>query len=60
VTKADLAKPFSEVDEIASKQGSVAMAAIKRRGSIMLAFILNAIYRSFIRSSLTGVRYVRG
>ena len=36
------------------------MAPIKRRGSIMLAFILNAIYRGFIRSSVTGARYARG
>jgi len=36
------------------------MTAIKRRGSVMLAYILNAIYRGFIRSALTGVRYVRG
>jgi hypothetical protein len=31
------------------------MNPIKRRGSIMVAFILNAIYRQFLRSSLPGI-----
>jgi hypothetical protein len=53
-------KPFSELCEIALKQESAAMTAIKQRGSIMLAYILNAIYRGFVRSALTGARFVRG
>lgn len=31
---------------------------IKQRGSIMLVFILNSIYREFLRSSLSGMRKV--
>jgi len=31
------------------------MTPIKQRGSIMVAFILNAIYRQFLRSSLSGM-----
>jgi len=31
------------------------MAPIKQRGSIMLAFILNAVYRQFIRAALSGI-----
>jgi hypothetical protein len=31
------------------------MNPIKQRGSIMVAFILNAIYRQFLRSSLPGI-----
>jgi hypothetical protein len=34
------------------------MNPIKQRGSIMVAFILNAIYRRFLRSSLPGIRKV--
>jgi len=34
------------------------MNPIKQRGSIMVAFILNAIYRQFLRSSLPGMRKV--
>jgi hypothetical protein len=32
------------------------MTPIKQWGSIMVAFILNAIYRQFLRSSLPGMR----
>jgi len=32
------------------------MPTIKQWGAIMVAFILNAIYRQFLRSSLPGMR----
>jgi hypothetical protein len=31
------------------------MALIKRWGAIMLVFILNAIYRQFLRAALLGI-----
>jgi hypothetical protein len=35
-------------------------ARIKQRGSIMVAFILSAIYRQFLRNSLPGIRLAAG
>jgi hypothetical protein len=32
------------------------MTPLKQRGAIMLAFILNSIYRQFLRSSISGMR----
>ena len=48
-------KPFSQFDEVIRKRASAPMAPIKQRGSIMLAFILNAVYRQFIRAALSGI-----
>jgi hypothetical protein len=42
--------------EIGLKRIPAITAPIKQRGSIMLAIILNSIYRQFLRSSLSGMR----
>jgi hypothetical protein len=50
-------KPFSCLGEDVLKLGSdlLRINAIKQRGSIMFAFILNSIYREILRTSLSGM-----
>jgi hypothetical protein len=49
-------KPFPQGREVGLKRIPAITAPIKQRGSIMLAIILNSIYRQFLRSSLSGMR----
>jgi hypothetical protein len=48
-------KPFSEFSEVTRKQTSARITLTNQRGAIMLAVILNAIYRQFIRAALPGI-----
>ena len=51
-------KPFPLAREVGLKRIPANNDPIKRWGAIMVAFILNAIYRQFLRSSLPGMRKV--
>jgi hypothetical protein len=42
--------------EVGQKRIEASKCTINRRGSIMLATILNAIYREFLKSSVSGMR----
>ena len=48
-------KPFSLADEAALKQRGTTLLADQQRGSIMLALLLNAIYRRFLNAALPGM-----
>jgi hypothetical protein len=48
-------KPFSWAAKSARNESRLINAAINQRGSIMLATILNAIYREFLKSSVSGM-----
>jgi len=47
-------KPFCFFDDDRNK-GDAGSQSIKQRGSIMVAIVLNAIYRAFLRRSLPGM-----
>jgi hypothetical protein len=49
-------KPFSCADEAGLKPRSAAITSIQQWGEIMLITILNAIYREFLRTSLSGAK----
>ena len=48
-------KPFWGTDENILKQKAAYPARVNQRGSTMLAFILNAIYRQFLKAALPGM-----
>jgi hypothetical protein len=47
-------KPFSQTAKSSRNNRDLSSALIKQRGSIMLALILNAIYRQFLKATLPG------
>jgi hypothetical protein len=49
-------KPFSLTDEASLKPRSAPITRDQTMESIMLAFLLNAIYRQFLRTSLSGAK----
>ena len=48
-------KPFWGTDENVLKQKAAYDGGVNQRGSIMLALILNAIYRQFLKAALPGM-----
>ena len=48
-------KPFWGTDENVLKQKAAYGARVNERGSTMLALILNAIYRQFLKAALPGM-----
>jgi hypothetical protein len=52
-------KPFPRGREVGRKRIAAIKASDQQRGSVM-AIILNAIYREFLRSSLSGMRKFAG
>jgi hypothetical protein len=48
-------KPFWGTDENILKQEAAYAAEVNQRGSTMLALILNAIYRQFLKAALPGM-----
>ncbi len=48
-------KPFWGTDENILKQKAAYRARVNQRGSTMLALILNAIYRQFLKAALPGM-----
>jgi hypothetical protein len=48
-------KPFWGTDENILKQKAAYAAEVNQRGSTMLALILNAIYRQFLKAALPGM-----
>jgi hypothetical protein len=55
-----LTKPFSEADETGLKPSSAPIVGDQTMESIMFATILNAIYREFTRTSLSGAKIAGG
>jgi hypothetical protein len=53
-------KPFSEDDETGLKPSSAPIVGDQTMESIMFATILNAIYREFTRTSLSGAKIAGG
>jgi hypothetical protein len=52
-------KPFFPDREVVPQQRRpIPCSPIKQRGSIMVALILNAIYREFLKSALPGMATV--
>jgi hypothetical protein len=50
-----LMKPFSPTAKSSRNSRDLPSDLIKQRGSIMLALILNAIYRQFLKAALPGM-----
>jgi hypothetical protein len=48
-------KPFSTAAKSSRNNPDLPSALIKQRGSVMLALILNAIYRQFLQAALPGI-----
>jgi hypothetical protein len=48
-------KPFWGTDENVLKQKAAYAGVVNQRGSTMLALILNAIYREFLKAALPGM-----
>jgi hypothetical protein len=55
VASAGPMKPFSQTAKSSRNNRDLPSALIKQRGSIMLALILNAIYRQFLKAALPGM-----
>jgi hypothetical protein len=51
-------KPFSPTAKSSRNRRDLQCSLIKKRGSIMLALILNAIYRHFLKAALPGMASV--
>jgi hypothetical protein len=49
------AKPFSPTAKSSRNRDGLPSSSIKQRGSMMLALILNAIYRQFLKAALPGM-----
>jgi hypothetical protein len=48
-------KPFSPDREVVPQQTRPTIVSYEKRGAIMLALILNAIYRQFLKAALPGM-----
>jgi hypothetical protein len=48
-------KPFSPIAKSSRNKHGLPSSWIKQRGSIMLALILNTIYRQFLKAALPGM-----
>ena len=48
-------KPFSPIAKSSRNKHGLRLSSIKQRGSIMLALILNTIYRQFLKAALPGM-----
>jgi len=53
-------KPFLADREAFAKQNRPSVPARSVAGAIMLVFILNAIYREFLRASISGAKVAGG
>jgi hypothetical protein len=53
-------KPFSNIREVIRKPMRPSLTADQQRGSIVMATILSAIYRHFLKAALFGMVATRG